>query len=98
MVHTMLEYALWRHAQIVHAGKTKIWNRAGVRPEACDFLERRARLVLGGVRVWRGVLESETHDRGIKIFGQWAILTMLPPVAVDQEASTDVAGPNSSPP
>ena len=40
MAHTMLENALWRHARIqVHAGKTKIWNRAGV---------RRARLVLEG--------------------------------------------------
>ena len=70
VVHTMLENALWRHARIqVHAGKTKIWNRAGVRPEACNFLERRARLVLEGARVWRGGLESETHDRGIKILG-----------------------------
>ena len=38
MVHTLLENALWGHACIqVHAGKTKVWNRAGVRPEACDF-------------------------------------------------------------
>ena len=69
-MHTMLENALWRHARIqVHAGKTNIWNRAGVRSEACNFLERRARLVLEGARVWRGGLESETHDRGIKILG-----------------------------
>ena len=79
LVHTMLENALWRHAQIqVHAGKTKIWNRASVRPKACNFLERRARLVLKGARVWRGGLESETHDRGINILGTFA---------VDQEAS-----------
>ena len=34
MVHTLLENALWGHARIqVHAGKTKVWNLAGVRPE-----------------------------------------------------------------
>ena len=55
VVHTMLENALWGQAHIqVHAGKTKVWNRAGVRPEACDFLERRAQLAVERARVWRG--------------------------------------------
>ena len=31
VVHTLLENALWEHARIqVHAGKTKIYNQAGV--------------------------------------------------------------------
>ena len=43
VVHTLLENALWEHARIqVHAGKTQIYNQAGVRPQACDHLERRA--------------------------------------------------------
>ena len=34
MVHTLLENALLGHARIqVHAGKTNVYNRAGVRPE-----------------------------------------------------------------
>ena len=45
MVQTLLENPLWHHARITeHADKTKIWNQACVKPEACDFLEHRARL------------------------------------------------------
>ena len=70
VVHTMLENALWGHARIqVHAGKTKVWNRAGVRPEACDFLERRAHLAVERARVWRGGLETEARERGMKVLG-----------------------------
>ena len=70
VVHTLLEHALWGHARIqVHAGKTKVWNRAGVRPEACDFLERRAQLVVESARVWRGGDEAGTVAQGIKILG-----------------------------
>ena len=32
----------------IHCGKTKVWNRAGTRPAACDVLERVARLVNPG--------------------------------------------------
>ena len=62
MVHTLLENALWGHARVqVHAGKTKVWNRAGVRPEACDFLERRAQLVVehGGEESTKQALRNE---------------------------------------
>ena len=70
VVHTLLENALWGHACIqVHAGKTKVWNRAGMRPEACDFLERRAQLVVERARVWRGGDEAGTAEQGIKILG-----------------------------
>ena len=70
VAHTILENALWGHARIsVHSGKTKIWNRGGVRPEACDFSEHRARLVLETARVWRGGFETDPSERGIKILG-----------------------------
>ena len=59
VIHTLLENALWGHA-----GKTKVWNRAGIRPEACDFLERRAQLVVERARVWRGGDEAGTAEQG----------------------------------
>ena len=39
----------------IHGGKTKVWNRAGERPQICDVLERIARLQLwcGGGLAYR---------------------------------------------
>ena len=52
VVHTILANALWGHERIqVYAGKTKVWYRASVRPEACDFLERRAYLAVERARM-----------------------------------------------
>ena len=50
-------------------GKTKIYNRAGERPEACDHLERIARTVLEDARVWRGGADIPEVERGIKVLG-----------------------------
>ena len=54
----------------LHAGITKMWNRAGIRPEACDFLERRAQLFSEQQpRVWRGgndVPSVERHHKAIR--------------------------------
>ena len=71
MIFTLLETALWEHVRIqVHAGKTMVWNRAGTRPEACDFLERRAQLVSEQqARVWRGGDDVLSVERGVKILG-----------------------------
>ena len=80
--------------------KTKIWNRTGTRPDVCDFLERKVRMVDEGARVWRGSLESDAHERGITILG----IPLGHPdyvssaVADDQEASPDFIGHNSTPP
>ena len=64
-IHMLLENALWVHARIrVHAGKTKIFNRAGERPEACDHLERIARTVSEEARVWRGGADIPEVDQG----------------------------------
>ena len=42
--YTALREALWECSGIrVHMGKTKVWNSGGVRPIACDMLERIAR-------------------------------------------------------
>ena len=70
VIFTLLETALWEHARIQHAGKTKVWNRAGTRPEACDFLERRAQLVSEQQpRVGRGGDDVPSVERGVKILG-----------------------------
>ena len=68
-IHMLLENALWVHAIRVHAGKTKIFNRAGERPEACDHLERIARTVSEEARVWRGAADIPEVERGIKVLG-----------------------------
>ena len=47
-VHTALDEELLRHCHIrVHAGKTRVWNAAGIRPDACDLLERLAARLCG---------------------------------------------------
>ena len=67
-VHTALEEELFRHCHIrVHAGKTRVWNAAGIRPDACDLLERLAARHNSGP-VWRGS-EVPTHQQGVKILG-----------------------------
>ena len=54
-LYTLLQDALWRVAGIrIHQGKTKIWNRLGVKPEICDALERMARIEDPTACVWRG--------------------------------------------
>ena len=40
-MHAVVQEELFVHACIrVHHGKTKVWNQAGVRPAACNALER----------------------------------------------------------
>ena len=67
-VHTASEEELFQHCHIrVHAGKTRVWNVAGIRPDACDLLERLAAHHNSGP-VWRGS-EVHTHQQGVKILG-----------------------------
>ena len=69
-IHMLLVFALWVHGRIrVHAGKTKIYNCAGEKPEACGHLERIARTVLEDARVWRGGAEIPEVERCIKVLG-----------------------------
>ena len=94
-VHTLLENVLWDHARIqVHVGKTEVYNRAGVRPEACDRLERRARLATQEARVWRGGLEVNPEVRGIKVLGTplghpRCVTTQLQRIRQDQQLLLD---------
>ena len=68
MTCTVTLPACWtRHAKItVHGGKTKVWNSAGERPEACHELERVARLSDPEAIVWRGWDScGSTRDQGV---------------------------------
>ena len=48
--------------------KTEVWNRAGVRPEACNILERIARQDDPTAVVWKGS-DIPTPEQGLKILG-----------------------------
>ena len=62
-----LETELWNRAKIrIHGGKTKIWNRVGIRPPICDEFERRARAIDPSAIVWRGS-EVPCHQQGLKV-------------------------------
>ena len=54
-VYAIVQKELRVHACIeIRGGKTRVWNRAGLRPEACNVLERIARTVDPTAVVWRG--------------------------------------------
>ena len=95
-VHTLLENALWDHARIqVHVGKTKVYNRAGVCPEACDRLERRARLATQGAGVER---RPRRESGGAWNQSSWHSVgppnVCDDPVATHPPGSTVVVGPD----
>ena len=99
-VHTALEEELFRHCHIrVHAGKTRVWNAAGIRLDACEVLERLAArhlgTPLGHVDFVQAELESVAMDHQVlldRIFGVPAeartnyMLRMVPPEAVEEFA------------
>ena len=70
-VYIAIREVLWEHSRIqVHVGKTKVWNSGGMRPVACDMLERIARENNPDnreVRVWRG--GGPNRERGISVLG-----------------------------
>ena len=68
-VYAAMQDSLLRHAGIrIHVGKTKVWNKAGVRPQICDVLERMARDNDPSARVWR-VSGVPLAEQGVKIWG-----------------------------
>ena len=55
----------------IHGGKTQVWNSAGVRPAACNVLERIAQVADPDARVWRGSGETDLPpvQQGITVLG-----------------------------
>ena len=52
----------------INGGKTQVWNQAGVRPGACDVLERIARASDPHAHVWKGPGLPEERQ-GMKVLG-----------------------------
>ena len=68
-VHNILQEELHRHSRIhINIGKTQVWNAAGIRPPACDELERTAQLTDPDARVWKGS-GLPTSEQGVRILG-----------------------------
>ena len=68
-VYVSLQNELLAHSGIrIHGGKTRVWNSGGVRPPACDALERIARAADADENVWRGS-QLPLHEQSIKVLG-----------------------------
>ena len=62
-VYASMQQHWWAHCRIrVHTGKTQVWNREGVRPTACDVLERIAVAADPAAQVWRGAGDTDLPD------------------------------------
>ena len=60
---------LHQHFRIhINIGKTQVWNAAGIRPPACDELERIAQLTDPDARVWEGS-GLPTSEQRVRILG-----------------------------
>ena len=68
-VYALLEEHLYGYFRIrINGGKTQVWNQAGVRPGACDVLERIARTSDPHAHVWKGPGLPEERQ-GMKVLG-----------------------------
>ena len=68
-VYTLLEEHLYGYSRIrINGGKTQVWNQAGVKPGACDVLERIARASDPHAHVWKGPGLPEERQ-GMKVLG-----------------------------
>ena len=58
-VYAVLEEELWRHSRIqINMGKTRVWNRAGEKPQHCDSL---------GLEPWKRASELPLEEQGVKV-------------------------------
>ena len=68
-VYAIVQEGLRVHACIeIHGGKTRVWNRAGLRPEACNVLERIAPTVDPTAVVLRGS-DFSPIEQGLEMLG-----------------------------
>ena len=67
---SILTAELWAHAYIqVHDGKTQVWNRACEEPVGVHELTMRARILDPDAVVWRGDVDLDPSQRGLKVLG-----------------------------
>ena len=68
-LYALLQEHLFGYSRIrINGGKTQVWNQAGVRPDACDILERIAQASDLQARVWKGPGLPE-EKQGMKVLG-----------------------------
>ena len=61
VVHDIMAEALWEKAWIrINCGKTRVWNRVGVKPFGVETM---------GAGVWVGDHSVPTHTQGMNILG-----------------------------
>ena len=53
----------------IHLGKTKLWNRAGTKPDLADSLSAAAQAVKPEAVVWRGDPQLPLHKQGLTVLG-----------------------------
>ena len=69
-VYEIVRQELRVHANIdIHSGKTKIWNRSGVRPTGVDRLTEEAQVHDPDAIVWRGDQDIPVSQQGMKVLG-----------------------------
>ena len=69
VAYTTVQEELLNHCHIrVHTGKTQVWNQGGIRPEACDLLDRIAQQADPDAHVWKGAGLPEV-DQGFRVLG-----------------------------
>ena len=69
-VYLILEERLRTKTGInVHLGKTKLWNRAGTKPDLADSLSAAAQAVKPEAVVWRGDPQLPLHKQGLTVLG-----------------------------
>ena len=86
-VYVSLLNELLAHSGIrIHGGKTRVWNSGGVRPPACDALERIARAANADGNVLRGS-QLPLHEQGQSVGNtSWTprfVLAHLDPMTTD---------------
>ena len=68
-VYFVLEQQLREKPGIIHHGKTKLWNKAGVKPAMCDVLTQAARAQKPQAIVWRSDWSLPKAQQGLKVLG-----------------------------
>ena len=69
-VYLILEECLRTKTGInIHLGKTKLWNRAGTKPDLADSLSAAAQAVKPEAVVWRGDPQLPLHKQGLTVLG-----------------------------
>ena len=100
VAYTTVQEELFNHCHIrVHTGKTQVWNQGGIRPEACDLLDRIAQQADPDAHVWKGAGLPEA-DQGLRVLWDtsWPPSLRGGPVGDSGGRTPGFPGQNPTPP